>query len=1193
MTEPRAFRAIDTSLPDESLLLEASAGTGKTWSLTTIATRLVVEGRLESIDRLMMVTFTKAATHELRHRFRGRLREARDVLRGGDPGEDAYLATLVDRADREVALKRVRDALAAYDLVRISTIHSFCARVLQDSAFEAGLGFDVEDSTGSDRLRTTALADAWRAVVHGGSAWRAAWATVDGFTFDWARSDFDTFLRRPGATYRPLGSPLTELDARLADAWTAVFADDVARRALEAFLDVGKTRAGPWSVRVDALRTRLAEGPVAADLDAWYEVMWILPASAPGVFDKKSIASGAWEAAAAVLQPLEDTLDAATHSLRAAVLADAHRRFTAAKDAAGVRDFDDMIAQTRARLDDPGHGPAIVARIRGEIDTALIDEFQDTDPDQWAIFSRLFGDRRLILVGDPKQAIYSFRGADVFAYFGAHDAVDARATLDHNHRSHPQLVRAVNHLFGREPDVFVLDELDFESVEPAKKAADRAIEGDPGPAFQFSWLDAEAVGDTRVDAYRRAATQETVDEIGRLLARKPRVGEDDLTPGHVAVLTRFHAESRRVHEALRAAGIDAVIAGSGDIRLTEVYAELGHVLQAVLDPTDPRARNRALATRVWGGVVDDLLVLQQDAGRQSALVDTLDGLRRTWEMHGVFEVLARVLLDLNVEDRWLAEVDGERDVTDLRHALEFLHELERQRGLGPEALLDQLWLQRTRANDEKVDDATQLRLERDENAVKIVTVHASKGLEYDVVFVPFAWDGRPASTPWEFHEGHEFVVDWSEDEGEASRLAAAEKVAEEMRLLYVALTRASRRCVVVDTDFVAAKGQPARIAPLHHLLHRRPRRPDEAHEVWIDRLLNEMRTDREGWREHLDDVVEHDGIGWADVGPSAPGHRPDDSDHERQLEARPFPPRGRHALRAWSLTSFTQLARGSYVGETRLGERDDPASDEVVVDVEPAGIFAFARGAEAGNALHEVLEVSDFAADPGDPEHRRRVEAVLRRHGMLAAERHAAAIDPVDEAVALVARVADETFPTATASFAAIGARQRANEWEFRLPVDRIALSDLADLVDAHAPHEFATAFASRLRSHDGVREKGLFGGIVDLVFELDGCYRIVDWKSNHLGNTTDAYDPVSMHAAMLEHDYYLQLLLYQVALHRHLRVRRPGYDYEVHCGGAAYAFLRGLCGREDRGWIHWKPSKALVEAVDVFFDVPTVGGAR
>ena len=1202
----RGFDPVDQSLDRFPLLIEASAGTGKTWSLTALATRLVVEGRVASIDRLLLVTFTVAATHELRERLRTRLQDTRKALEGCKV-EDDFVRSLVARCDdRARARDRVLRALRDFDEARVSTIHGFCGRVLQDSAFEAGLVFETDETQDSDFLRQVAVADAWRALVQAGPPWRAAWLAEQGYGSRREGRDSDlyadlkTWLQYDGAEFLPVveGS-LEDADREVRGILAGLLDDQGFVESLGAAVDtVDAGRAGRGRARFEEFRRIVHEGALADDETTWSALMGLLPGAIEKTIRKKPLKNEEWNVVLDRLAPLESALERGFDVLRQALLESAARRFAAAKQAANLRDFDDMIGQVHDRLVDPDTRDALRSRIRGSIDAALVDEFQDTDTRQWTIFETLFADAPLILVGDPKQAIYGFRGADVFAYLRARDAARATTSLPGNHRSHPDVVETVNALFTAD-GAFALDDLRSDPVEPQKDAEERSI-GDGGPAFEWIRIDgsrAQEHGGKTKAHYQQAACAEVVDHTRRFLRSGVRIDGDEAHPGHVAVLTRTHTQSRLVQEAFREASIDAIVRGSGDVRTTDVVAEMGAVLEAILDPTDTRHVRTALATRLWGAPLSRLTALEHDERAMADTVASLEALRDRWHRRGVFDALAAIVADRGVEVRWLSERGGERDVTDLRHAMEWIHGVETERGLRPEGTVAALWAERE--DDEK--ELTRLRLERDERAVKIVTAHASKGLQYPLVFVPFAWEDRKAGAPWVRHDPHDrtrVTVDWrtADADEEVRRRAVVESVSEELRLLYVAMTRAERRCVVVDTDRAPGKKKDERsFSPLHWLLHRPARAEGESTSGWVARALDEMEPGP-AWESRVDELRRLNTSGHVRADPDGSnGEGPDDG----ELRARALPDEVRGRLVPWYVSSFTRITRDvdpRVPAEVALAEHDDPAVEATaaVSASVPEGIFAFARGPRAGDCLHEILEHSDFDADPADPEHRERVRRILENHDMLRPGAHTADIDPVREAVELVARVGREHVPDEDFELARIDAAHRANEWNFRLPVEGLDLRRLAAALRDHAPRDVADGLVDELMAQPGRQEGGLFGGIVDLVFEHDGRWFLIDWKSNHLGDDVDDYHPDAVHRAMIEHAYHLQLLLYQVALHRHLRVRLPDYDYDRHCAGGAYVFLRGLCGRPDRGWVRWRPERALVDAVDGCFAVAAVeGGAR
>ena len=1213
--EVRQFDAATDTLPTGVLLLEASAGTGKTYSLTTLATRMVLGGHVRSIDRLLMVTFTNAATQELRERLRQRLQQARVVLEGGAPPDDDVYLTRLACAKDDAALARVCAALRDYDEVRISTIHGFCARVLQEGAFEAGLPFDAETGTDTSRLRSIAIADAWREIVFAGPAWRAAWLEHQGHRLERVAGDLDLLLRLPGARHRPEVPDVDAIDRAVGVWFERVRADADFAAELRAFAERLRGQTSPYKVggkgrRIVDLCDRRAAGPLGDDAETWSELMVLTPSVSDACFAKTALKGDAWAALAARGAALEEALDGALLALRRTLAERAAARFAELKRRANVRDFDDLITEVHERVRQDGD--AVVRRIASNVDAALIDEFQDTDQRQWEIFRTVFAGKRLVLVGDPKQAIYSFRGADVHAYFGARDAADDRATLPRNWRSHPDLVNAVNHLFAARRRAFAIDELDPEPVLPAKSAPSCALldaEGRPlSSKLRLEWIDDAVVAAHRIgpatdsgvrpkidtNAYRDFVAAHVVDHVRALIDGSVRIGDRPVHPGDVAVLTLKHAESRRVQRALRDAGIDAVIAGSGDIRQEEVFQDLVYLLEAMRRPGDVRVLRRALATSVWGATVRDLRSLDDDDASLGERVVRFEELARAWRRRGVFDALSRVVTERDVERRWLTEPGGERRVTDLRHAMEWIHDVETELGSAPEQLVDTLWTQASgREKDE--DEAGKLRLERDEKAVKIVTVHASKGLEYDVVLVPFAWETRSESGPWDHHEGpdRDVVIDWSDVKDLAHpsvRATVEERLAERLRLLYVAFTRAKRRCVVFDTAARGGrKGFPTHSA-LHYLLHVAGTAAVEG-EDWLERAIAAFLGSADSWPADLEALASEAPIEFARVQPaSGAGATVVERRHEvPALTPRTLPPEIPTRLVPWTVTSFTGLAHGSRSAradaarDEDLLDRDDPAVAAGIVRA-PTGIFAFARGAHAGNCLHELLETSDFGASRTDAAHVQNVERVLERHGLLDPTAHVAPIDPVHEALALVERLGDERFPGPEFAMRDVDRAQRLAEWGFRLPVDAIDPSKLATAVRTHVAGALGRDLATRLGDLRQSQRRGLFGGVVDLVFEHHGRWYLIDWKSNHLGDTIDDYDATSMHTSMLDHHYYLQLLFYQVALHRFLGVRLPDYDYDRHCGGGAYVFLRGLSRRADRGWLAWRPERALVEAIDRCF---------
>ena len=853
---------------DGTQLIEASAGTGKTWAICGLYLRLLLERRL-TVQQLLVVTFTKAATAELRARVRARLAETLAALRadpgsagGGDPFVPQLLAALRARGldDAELA-GRLDEALSAFDEAAIFTIHGFCQRALADTPFTAGLPLQLELLTDDRALLAEAVHDFWRQRVSAGSdpALAAGLLTPADTPERWQRllarqrARPLSRLRWPAALDSapgPAEDP-AHLAAALQAAWAgarAAWAGDGAASA-RALLDAGGG-AGAGALNANtykpdavalafdgwaALLARAAPPATEAELPAKAELLGSAVLAARTRKGQTTPTHPLFDA----LQALLDALAGHGRALRLArlrllrdLLDQGLARLRAAKRARRVVAFDDLLYQLHERLQAADGGDALARALRARFPAALIDEFQDTDPLQFAVFDRLYGRGRpgaegaadgddeatappMFLVGDPKQAIYSFRHADLHTYLRARDQAAARHTLGANQRAVAGLIAALNRLFGHNPAAFVQPGLHYPPVacgaKPRPPFVDRSA---PRAALQVWTLPADA-GDGQPlpkPLARRAAARACADEIARLLAaaRRGEVLLDGraLRAGDIAVLVRSHAQGTVVRQALAARGVASVELSQASVFHSPDAEELERVLAAILEPARDGLQRAALATRALGWTADRLLALADDEAAQLAWVQRQAGYAALWRARGVGVMLRQWLHAEQVDRRLLAQPDGARRLTNLLHLAECLHAASAEHA-APEALLR--WLQAARGDEAGGGDAeaAQLRLESDQNLVQVVTIHKSKGLEYPLVFCPFVWDGRPADdregldgVPGHDADGQPVLdfrkgLDEAFDEAAAKAEARREAAAESQRLLYVALTRAVQRCYLV------------------------------------------------------------------------------------------------------------------------------------------------------------------------------------------------------------------------------------------------------------------------------------------------------------------------------------------------------------------------------------------------------------
>ena len=1186
-------------------LVEASAGTGKTFALAGLVLRLVLEGRVEDLSRLLVVTFTNAATDELKTRIRRALREALVAFSGGTPAPD--VAPLVmpfltgygeEPSSRQRSRERLAEALAGADAAAVSTIHSFCQRELSRAAFASGTPFVMDFVEDAAPLLSRATADAWHRLTHGDER-VARLAVREGWLDGAFLPAFNALGTHPRARLEPAAPPLDHSLSALYDASAklAEALDPSFERLLE---DVDwYAKSSHNGVPAAAVAAALH----SAALDPCSEAVATVLSCTTEQLRKSALKRSADACEDLVAHPAVSACDAFSATLTAIRFSAAHT-FSSEVEAAlsrikarlRVLTPDDLLRRLYDALEDPARGDALAGAIADRYDAALIDEFQDTDPYQLAIFRRALAGRPTFFVGDPKQAIYAFRGADLFAYLDARQDASRRFALDTNWRSSSKLIEAVNALFERPPRPFVYEGIPYEGVRAAPTADDEPLRGDDRGAFVW-WSfgpkqDGKPVAKGTLEPQLVYAV---VHEVRRLLAGGYRVGARPLRASDLAVLVRTNRQAEEVQSALRNAGVPSVVSKGGDVIESRETAEVERVLTAVANPTDGTVLRAALATELWGFDAERIAALDADASGWSALVQCLDALGRLWRRHGVLRALNQFLADESVAARLLGYADGERRMTNVRHVAQLLHQAESVGRRSPSDLLR--WLATRDARPLTDRGESELRLESDADAVQVTTVHASKGLQYGVVFAPFlgltrapnwsSWNGGP-DHPF-VHEGDGVVFDLGSDQLETRRAQhEAERLAEEVRLAYVALTRAKHRCYVAwgPCNTGEASG-------LGYLLHgyAAPMGDTADHcQEAITRTRKGMLEAESTLRELVAacpamsvEPLPAPSSGFAPSRISAGGDA-------SLREARTLSPEAHSRLRPRTRASFSAWTRGTYL--------ERPGTDEVGIDMpiipdseEPAGgMHGFAAGLQAGLCLHGVLERADFR-EPQSDRNRRLVERTLAAYDLADPVRHRSATDPVENVLALLTRLAEVSVPMSewlvegwsdeqrnspATSLGRLAARQRLTEWRFVLPLGSAAPAQLADAFAAHAsPRLRPYAGALRTLSADAV--DGFLSGTADLVAEHNGTYWLLDWKSNRLGENDGAYAPDRLTESMRAHHYVLQYHLYLVALDAFLRTRLPDYDYDRHIGGVAYAFLRGA-HRDDFGLYTDRPPRRLVE---------------
>ena len=1161
----KVFDLSSTPLEPGVTMIEASAGTGKTFCLTGIVLRLIVEAKIDDVGQILVMTFTNAATQELVERVRKRLREALAVFSHRASGAPDGLAAQLLETHGDAGRTRLENALLDLDRIEISTIHGFCKRVLEQNAFESGVPFDVGYIEDDAPLLARAAQDFWRETIYGAGPLVAAAAVhskwqPDSFIEDYKkyRLHLDVEIRPTPASIEQAIRGLEAAARAVGDAWHREEPIGVLRSVRH------KASSRLHGERLEPGLAAVAEFCSGRHPERLYAVLDLCAAGLAEKVYQKDLGMIEGLEFFHSCDALTAAIDTLEHALRCAFIHRVGHLFEREKRAQARIGFDDLLHRLRDALNDPGRGPALTAALGARYHAVLVDEFQDTDEIQYDIFRRLFSDRILVFVGDPKQAIYRFRGADVFAYLRAKRDARRQYTLNRNWRSTAPLVEALNETFAAVDDPFVLAGIPFHRAVAQRKSGQERLAGDERKPLVWTWL----AGDGRKDELRSRACDLVRDEIARLLAEPMRLGDRRLGAGDIAVLVRQNQDARRLQTNLAGAGIHAVISQSGNIFESEEFGELHALARGVLRPGDETAVRAAMSTRAWGRNAVELSAL--DEGDWQTTTAELEELRDTWRSRGFVTAMHRLIAYRSVRARLLSASGGARRLTNFLHAIDVVHRHSAEEHLGPESTL--AWIARARAElAASPSEASELRLESDDDAVRIVTVHKSKGLEYEIVFCPFLWDGptRTRNEPVLVHLDDATVYECRPDEerDEAVRSAAqAEELAEEARLAYVALTRARERCYVTFGPLAGAEN-----TAIARLLGR-PK------EQWRERVG--AMCDEHPDAMQLLDPSEERPISYAGAGAIA---------HRELLSALPFPAERRPNLVPWRIASFSSMRVAPTEARTRPIETPDYADPSLpsVDDAVPAGIFAFARGARAGSCLHEILEHVDFQRT-GASQTRELVERTLQLHGLDGGHaHHAPGFDPTVAVLDMLDKLVRAPLPRAGFAFRDVARASRLAEWQFYTPVAKLSVAGVAEVLARHGEGFVGGRYAAKLAETRHTGLDGFLNGFVDLVFEHDGGWYVVDWKSNHLGNRTADYDEQAIQRSMDEHDYILQYHLYVLALHRYLRHRVRGYDYDRHVRGVYYGYLRGIDSRGTSGWYFDRPSRALVEALDAALAVP------
>ncbi len=1176
-------------------LIEASAGTGKTYAIEGLFLRLILEKHVP-IEKILVVTFTKAATAELITRIHRKLFNALEAFRRG-ASEDPLIDALVKKTNPAVlSVQLLQDALTNFDRASIFTIHGFCQRILHENAFETGNLFDTELISDQTHILQEIADDFWRQHFYRADPEFLNYVlksiTGPAYFLNLLKTIRSAKIKIVPEIDEPvLGTlPSYRLELQhLRDEWREG-KGRVIEKMKDSALDsriygsrelIAGSRLSKRERTLSELAGQLNDFLDPANIGfplfkefVKFTAQKLQTSARKGMTPPSDHFFDRCETLHTLAEALQRELEVKLIYLKKAVLTDAGAELTRRKRDRNVVFFDDLLVVLREAIKTAA-GNTLVEEVRAKYAAALVDEFQDTDALQYDIFSKIFDSRDhvLFMIGDPKQAIYGFRGADIFSYLTASRDAQNRYTLLKNWRTGPLLNRAVNTIFSNIASPFVFEEISFSKGEAAVSAAsDSDLDSQALQLWFVSRPDGKAL--SKADAVEIISDQ-VANEIVRILSDKPsRYREED-----IAVLVRTNRQAQLMKEKLSEKQIPAVLYHSGNVFETKQAVELRRILVSMADPKDKKKLKAALATGVMGFGAGMINAMTDDAAFWDKYSASNQQYFLLWRSRGFMVMFRSFLQTEQVGKRLLSLPDGERSMTNLLHLAELLHRRSVEKETGMIGLIR--WLEEQMSMPVPGPETHQLRLETDARAISIVTIHKSKGLEYPIVFCPFSWEGsevRKDSIIFHDPADRYLTLDLQPDKkGPNSCRAQIELLAENVRLLYVALTRAKYRCYLVWGLF-----KNTSTSAMAYLFHRPPIAEgvdmmEALRQAMSGKSLGELYAEMKALEDKSEKSIQI--IKKTSSEPSAAYHPP----------AVSYSPRSCREFTG-SIDNTWQVKSYSSIVSRALQAADVPDRDALIDPVissagyqnendgragqaESRDILLFPKGVRAGNFFHDIFEHIDYRPE-NSAAALKLVENKLQAHGFSPTWYKAVC--------QMISYVVDTPLSGSDGSMrlSALEPHERINEMAFYFPLRLLSPGLLQEAYQGLDETEVPAVLPEKIGRLNFSPARGFMKGYIDLVFRYKERYYIVDWKSNYLGPRIEDYHRRYLHHVMQESLYVLQYQIYALAVDRYLTLRVPGYRYDNHFGGVFYIFCRGFSHKynPDFGIYADRPSIDLIK---------------
>ncbi len=1186
-------------------LIEAGAGTGKTYTITCLFIRLLLEQKLD-IDKILVVTFTQAATYELKDRIRARIYDAAKVfsfdilpcdIRVSLEKRDPFLLGLYKtQKNNQLAVRLLKNALKDFDKVAIYTIHGFCQRILAENTFESQLLFDTQLVVEIEGFMREIIEDFWRKSIYKQSAlfinYLQKTTTINSLYNLVENTSVNQFIKIiPDSICEITDEFEVEQDYKKAFAKLSIEWKKVRNRIEEILetnkgLNRNKYRKGSIPILLEAMDDFIASNNnpflfkdfvkfTANQIKASTKSSYISP-SDPFF----NVCEQLYKSHEKLIKLFEKKILKLKLELFSYLKIEQIKR----KESLNICSFDDIIMNLYNALHSPS-GKILAKKIKDRFPAVLIDEFQDTDPVQYDIFLTIFsknGNKNILfLIGDPKQAIYGFRGADIFAYIDAAQKVENRYSLKENWRSEPALIKAVNTIFKNTYPPFVYKEIPFVvSSYPLHKTEQKyfTIDGEKKGGIKICFT----VPDTKEKlTINKGDAKELIcryfaGEISSLLYygknKRALIGAISLLERDIAVLVRTNAEARMMHEALLELNIKNVLYNTGNVFETDEANEMARLLFGIVNYENFGAVKSAISTKMFGLSAEELYLISENEKKWENWIAKFKEYNNLWRKYGFIRMFNYILKKENFLAILIAASDGERKTTNILHLSEILHKVSIGKKLGTLGLVK--WLSArifstTKSENVFVVEESLLRLESDKDAVKIVTIHKSKGLEYPIVFCPFMFDEaklKRYDNTLKFHDeknNNAPVLDIGSQAFESNRIYEQKEIlAENIRLLYVAITRAKHLCYLAWG--LINKSQSSSLAYLFH----------NSGQISMTNPVYEL-------KKHVSKksgiVLKKELIKLAKKSNKSIEVVSINNNYKEKFFRQ---------KKKWGISSFSSIVPSMHsYNSTELADRNILLKSYNILGISKNSddIYAFPKGIMAGTFMHDFIQHIDFTSQDLFA-----LESLvlnkLAQYGYDSSWKNII-INMIKQLLNVQIDKEKKLY------LSKIKNKNRINEFKFYFPLRSVSVARLAYLFSKKFGN-FFSGYDKKIKEMNIKIIKGFMKGFIDVVFMYKDRFYIIDWKSNYLGDNIENYAHKSLKKIMIEYNYILQYYIYTIALNQYLNTRISDYDYNKHFGKVFYIFLRGVDSTKgaDFGIFVDRPDKVLIDEIsNIMMDITRI----